>query len=286
MDPNLIKNAKASGEVEKTPEMHVLGISVLVAILFVVGGFMAATKANVDYICTRIIEDTGSCTNGAWGTWDTVVSDTDTVTGQTTTIQQRVYTGTRITRHIISYLNRRTACGDGYIQEEHGNTDGASGFHDQGTIITESQVCQVEEQRTVYEDGTIDDVITIDITGDDADVTGETITVDDLEEINAFRRAQLDLGLYAQPVLVAPGQTTTVGWTTVEMSSCRVTADKNDDEWGAEDISVPNATSVSGEEESSEITEETTYTLDCIDFEGNPHQEAVSVRLVPNWEEF
>ena len=269
---------------------YLIALSVLVGILLVFGGFMMSTQANADYICTRIIEDTGSCTNGAWGEWATVASDTDAETGDTTLVEERTYTGTRVIRHVIEYLNRRTSCNAGYSQAYYANTGGASGFHG-GNIVTESQVCQIQEQRTTYVDGdtqqsTLGELVTTDNPTGAGDTVSDTISVDSLEAINEFRRAQADLGLSVQPALIAVGQSAEVRWTTVEMVACRVTADSNDDQWGAVDLDQQDLSSIAGVESSSPITQATTYTLDCIDFEGAPHQETATVRPIPQWEEF
>lgn len=271
---------------------YLTGGAVLVALLLIFGG-LASIRANADYICTRVIEDSGSCTNGAWGGWDAVNSSTDPDTGDETIEEARVYTGTRVIRHTISYLNRRTSCDAGYDQRQYADTKGESGFHG-GKIVTESQVCQIQESRTRVVDGdtgeeTIDGaVVTTALNNGSAGnaTSQEETTINSLDEINAFRRANRDLGFSVQPSIVASGDTTTVKWTTVEMDVCTVTADNNGDRWGATSLEGADSSSTAGEETSSPITQVTTYTLSCIDFEGNPMEEQATVHLVPQWEEF
>ena len=278
---------------------YAIALALLVGVLIIFGGFMASTQANADYICTRIVEDSGSCTNGAWGNWAVVGTQTDATTGDQTVTEQRVYTGTRVIRHIIQYISRRTTCAAGYAQQQTGGGGGASGFRS-GSIVTESQVCQIQEQRTSFVDGstggrqTGDAIVIDDGTGAGAGGAGgagggttrTTTTIGSLAEILAFRRANIDLGLSVVPAIVSPGQTAQVRWTTVEMVGCRVTADRNADMWGATDLDQQDLASIAGDHTSSPITQTTTYTLSCIDFEGNPHQETATVRIAPEWQEF
>lgn len=267
---------------------ELIALALLVLILIVLGGVLRS-QANADYICTRIIEDSGTCSNGAWGPWEDVLSEEDEETNGIAIIQRRIYTGTRTLRHVIEYLNRRTSCETGYEQSYSGNTGGDSGFHG-GQIITESQVCQVEENRTVYFNAEGDEIDTSAITStmSSGENSEEMTTVSSLNEINDFRRANRDLGLSATPAIVTRGQSTNIRWTTVEMLACRVTSNKSADFWGVEDpaTSGTNIASTAGSEVTSPIDDVTIYTLDCIDFEGNPMQETAAVHLVPEWEEF
>ena len=264
---------------------HGVTFAILFALLLIFGGFLSGTRANVDYICTRIIEDTGSCTNGAWSHWQTVATETEPGTGATTVLEERIYTGTRTVRHVIEYLSRRTSCNDGFEQEWFGDSSGKSGFWD-GNIVTESQVCQIAEQRRTHTDaeGISDTVISQDAVLGDT-VSNSTI-VSSLDEIDAFRRARRDLGLSVRPALVTAGSTTEVRWITVEMVACQVSADTNADTWGAVGLAEENIASTAGLEISSPIASQTTYTLECIDFAGELHQETATVRIAPEWQEF
>lgn len=273
-------------------QMYGTALAILIALLLIFGGFMASTRANADYICTQIVESSGSCTNGEWGGWANVSSNTDPETGSTATLQQRVYTGTRTIRHTITYLNRRTSCDSGYTQTYSGDTSGASGFHG-GNIVTESQVCQIQEQRTVYTDANNN---TTEVTGilstevNLSDVNSETTTLNSLSEVDeklsAIRRANINLEISASPSIVSAGQTTEIRWSSVEMVACRITADQNADTWGAATIQVPDFASIAGTETSSPIDDVTLYTIECTDFEGGAHEETATVRIVPTWEEF
>jgi len=290
MDSNSTPEATGTTNSSKNP---FVALAILVALLIVVSGFTLSTRGNADYICTQVIEDTGMCSNGSWSDWQTVEQ-----TGSTGT-QQRVYTGTRTLRHTVTYSNVRSACNQGFTGKVVGSSGGASGFHGTGSVVSESEVCQVQEQRSVSfnESGGVIEAggVTSDITYS-GDIVKDTTEITSANELANFmadleagrlaaRREQIASNITAQPALVASGQTTQISWDTTEMVACRVTSDKTNDVWGADSILTPDLGSIAGTEESSPITGVTTFTLNCSDFEGNPHQEQATVRIAPQWQE-
>lgn len=81
--------------------------------------------------------------------------------------------------------------------------------------------------------------------------------------------------IFAKPTLVVQGTPIVVRWLSIETDSCEVTA-PNGDSW----------TGVTGEELSGDIEEKTTYTLECVGFDGTVVVDSVTVSIVPEWEEF
>jgi hypothetical protein len=75
------------------------------------------------------------------------------------------------------------------------------------------------------------------------------------------------------PGLLRPGETTTVAWTTNDMNSCTVTENNPEitDSW----------TGTTGSEESGEITEQTTYTLQCSIEGGGTFTDRATVNIIP-----
>lgn len=265
---------------------------VVVPVLILAGvlafGVRWHASGNADYICTRVIETEGICANGAWGDWET--TSTTTAAGVETRTERRIYTGSRILSRTVEYLNLRTACAEGFTQTLVGMGGGASGFRG-GDVITTSQVCQVEQSRTTDRNivtGTETGGVPVVVQETYGDITEETTAINSFEEINdvltRVRRDAVNLDIYVEPALVAAGTTTTVTWNSVEMTMCAVSADENTDAWGS--ITSEDETVLAGEETSAPIQSETIYTLDCIDFEGNPHQKTAIVRMIPVFQEF
>jgi len=81
--------------------------------------------------------------------------------------------------------------------------------------------------------------------------------------------------IFANPILVAQGTPTVIRWLSIETDSCEVSA-PNGDSW----------TGTTGEELTSDIEEEITYTLTCEGYEGTTFVDSVKVRVVPEWQEF
>lgn len=280
----VVDSASPKGE---TPLWKV-AVPVLILAGVLAFGVRWYASGNADYICTRVIETEGLCANGAWGDWQT--TNTTTTAGVETRTERRVYTGSRILSRTVEYLNLRTSCAEGFTQTLAGNGGGASGFHG-GDVVTTSQVCQVEQERTTYTNTTTGTqtggvaVVTQETYGD---TTEETTAINDFSEIDDAlldaRRDAVNLDIYVEPALVAAGTTTTVTWNSVEMTMCAVSADENIDAWGS--ITSEAETVLAGEEASAPIQSETIYTLDCIDFEGNPHQKTAIVRMIPVFQEF
>lgn len=82
--------------------------------------------------------------------------------------------------------------------------------------------------------------------------------------------------IFASPTLVNPGGNTVIRWLSTEAVSGEVTSSSNDDSW----------TGAIGEELSSGLTEETTYTLTCEGFDGTILTDSITVDIVPLWQEF
>lgn len=223
------------------------------------------TVANADYICTRVIVEDGSCGNGSWSPWTIVETYTDDQDREVT-VERRLYNGTRVLRHVIQYANRRTTCQDGYVRTNRGESGGDSGFMS-GNVRTESAICSLEERRVVVGDDT-GDVTRTDL-GDGA-VTTDSRTLGSLGDATAFRKSLITALLDVHPNLVMADDVTKVTWTSIETTSCTVTG-SNGDSWEG----------LTGEELSSPITGETTYTLNCVAFDGSTVSDTKKVNVAP-----
>lgn len=96
----------------------------------------------------------------------------------------------------------------------------------------------------------------------------------------------IDLPIRVVPSLVRSGDKTRVYWGPVlGMHACAVRADINGDAWpvSTDDLGLESPV---GGEASSPITDETTYTLRCVDEAGTEYSNKASVRILPNWQEF
>ncbi|OHB18901.1 MAG: hypothetical protein A2854_03555 [Parcubacteria group bacterium RIFCSPHIGHO2_01_FULL_56_18] len=252
--------------------------AILVAIASIAASFMIVrgAGANADYICTHVVEENGNCTNGSWGTWTTVSSSNDTAACAMNKIEKRTYTGTRTTRHILQYLNLRTACDGGYAQAGNGNQNGASGFHG-GTIVTESAACQIEETRTTRNQGNncaTPVTETISATTDIAALNSQSNAVSGIDQLTAFRVSMIAANIYAKPSLVRSGGTSVIKWQSRETTSCTVVG-TNGDSWEG----------TAGEKTSGIIANETTYTLTCIAFNGQTVTDQATVTIIPVFQE-
>src|SRR3989344_4283645 len=253
-----------------------IAIASIAASLFVVRN----VRANADYICTYIVEENGDCANGSWGSWGEVSSSQDTASCAITKIEKRTYTGTRTTRHILQYLNLRTACDGGYSQTGNGDQGGASGFHG-GTITSQSTACQIEETRTTRNPGnqcnnTINGTTPI-VTSTQSDIAAlnnQSTAVSSVDQLTAFRVSMIAANIYAKPSLVRSGGTTVVKWQGREVTACTV-AGTNGDQWEG----------TSGEKTSGVINNETTYTLTCTGFNGQTVTDQATVTVIPVFEE-
>lgn len=230
------------------------------------------TVANADYICTRVIVEDGSCGNGTWSPWTVVETYTDDQDREVY-VERRIYNGTRTLRHVIQYANRRTACQDGYVRTNRGQSGGSSGFMS-GNIRTENAICSLEERRTLLGDAT-EETEKTEINferkelGDGA-VTTDRRNLDDLRDASRFRRSLITALLDVHPNLVMEGETTKITWSSIETKSCSVTG-SNGDSW----------TGLSGEKTSSPITGETTYTISCTAFDNTKVSETKKVNIAP-----
>jgi hypothetical protein len=86
-----------------------------------------------------------------------------------------------------------------------------------------------------------------------------------------------DLDLRVIPSLVRSGNTTKVNWSSTNVKSCTVTG-QNGDSW-------TGLQSILGGNISKPITAQTTYTLSCIDLEGDTQTKQATVRILPTFQE-
>ncbi|MDP6387844.1 MAG: hypothetical protein QGG63_01010 [Candidatus Pacebacteria bacterium] len=259
----------------------------IIALIIAIGGFVVIytqiSTANVDYICTYIVEENDPCGNGNWGTWSTISTTGDS--GQCTQVktEKRIYTGTRETRHILQYLSLRTSCQSGYSQAQHGDSGGSSGFHG-GSIVSETAACQIEETRTTADiagtcsggggGGGQTDVTTSSVQTDTGTSDSQTTNISALEQLTQFREEKIDGQITADPDLLRRGNTTEVRWQGVEVTACTVTG-SNGDSWSG----------TSGEEITSPIESVTTFTLNCTAFNDTQVQDSVEVEVLPEFQE-
>lgn len=284
--PELV-TTNSESQSKKVP-LWKIAIPALIILLVGIFGINYFATSNTDYICTRTVATEGTCTDGAWGGWATVNTTTN---GDIQTVtQQRVYTGTRLLSRQVEYLNLRTNCAAGFDQQVHGSGGGNSGFHG-GNVITTTQVCQIAQSRVMTHNvKTGEDVQTAPttvISQTYGDTHEETVSINSFDDVGGVllqaRRDAVALDITAEPNLVAPNTTTSVHWTSVEMTHCLVTASTNADTWGS--LTSVDATKLTGQENTRPIKEETTYTLKCLDFEGNPHEKTAKVRITPSFQE-
>jgi hypothetical protein len=86
-----------------------------------------------------------------------------------------------------------------------------------------------------------------------------------------------DLTLRVIPSLVHRGDTVRVNWSALNVLSCDITA-PNGDAW-------EGLQSIVGGNVSGAITQQTTYTLSCIDQKGAAAKKQATVNILPGWEE-
>jgi hypothetical protein len=241
------------------------------------------SSANADYICTYIVEENDPCGNGSWSSWADTSTTGDSAQCTQRTEKRRVYTGTRETRHILQYLNLRTACDSGYSQAGHGGGGGASGFHG-GSIISETAVCQIEEIRITEDSPSCVPVskggsggsggsgtnITTSNIKKDLELKTNSTSISAKSQLNQFRESKIAAQISVDKELVNKGTAVTVSWQTVEMTSCTVTG-SNGDSWSG----------TAGEQLSKPLEFVTTFTLDCTAFNNTKVQESVEVKILP-----
>lgn len=280
MEPEIQINTPAAPRDHKL--VYITWGAIIVAIAAIAASFMIVrgAGANADYICTHIVEENSDCANGSWGPWSEVSSTNDTTACAVTKIEKRTYTGTRTTKHILQYLNLRTACDSGYTQTKSGKASGESGFHG-GTIITESSACQIEETRTTRNPGTgpscNPNATTTEVTSlmtDIAALNQQAADVTGKDQLTQFRISMIAANIYAKPPLVKSGGTTVVKWQSREVTECTVSG-TNGDQWEG----------TAGEKTSGVIEGETVYTLTCIAFNGQTVTDQATVTVIPDFEE-
>lgn len=260
-----------------------------IAIVFAVGLLVYSLKtsrANSDYICTKVVELSGNCANGSWGGW-TQTSQTTDANNITTTTYQRTYTGTRETSKTLTYLNLRTACQAGYAQTGGGSQNGASGFHG-GSVTTTQSACQITQTQTVVKtSGPTGGNSKWTITSTQTDLAQASTTqrsVGSLEELNANDTSAgsggsgASLGeasgeIAVKPELVRAGQTTTVAWSASGADSCAVASDGGD-AWSG----------LAGTQVSKPIMRKTTFTLTC-SVGGAELTSTATVNVTPTYQE-
>ena len=269
---------------EQKQQTYIIWGAVILAVAAIAASFFVIRNAtaNADYICTHVTEENGDCTNGNWGAWGEVSSTEESCV--VTKLEKRVYTGSRTTRHILQYLNLRTACEGGYAQSGSGSGGGASGFHG-GTIITESAACQIEEVRTTRKGSTANTCsatqmqmapeVTVTKTQSDINaLDAKTASVSAVNQLTAFRESMISAKIFVNPPLVRRNATTLVKWQGVEVTDCTVTG-SNGDTWPG----------TSGERTSSPITVRTVYTLSCTAFNGATVTDEATVNITPVFRE-
>lgn len=102
----------------------------------------------------------------------------------------------------------------------------------------------------------------------------EWITLD--QNGGTLGAADITTNISAEPSLVSPGNATVIRWFSTETTACEVTSSSNGDVW----------TGTFGEELSSPILEQTTYTLACTAFDNSTAVDTTVVNIVPQWQEF
>lgn len=242
-------------------------------------GAATVAKSNKDRPCTRTVNTASVdmlCAVNSWSAWEDVSQeDPEGYACETYEVtQRRIGQGTR-----ASSLTTVSGCG---IGEE---------------ISSMNQTCQVEDMRTVRR--TVEGIAAngtdcnsapeVVIGGEEPDdfIDGTTIiggaptlgdgnlTPAQLAQLTELRRKSISAKITAQPLLVAPGQTSVVTWESRETNSCTVTA-TNNDTWSATD----------GSATTSPISVPTVYTLTCLSFENNPVDPvSVTVSTAPKWNE-
>lgn len=265
--------------------IHMWIVAIILLAAAIATSQISPTIANSDYICTKIVEAAGSCTNGAWGAWETISEST--AGGLTTTTSRRIYTGTRAVSRTFTYLNLRTSCDVGYTQSSNGDSTGASGFHS-GNISTQYSACQIEE--TKVQGGSSATGGSSRITAQQRDMGTSTVTqqvqeVSSLAELNALSGSVVagsgavtagnsSAELQARPTLVRSGDTTLLTWGAAGVASCVLTG-TNGDRW----------TTLSGTQHSSALHSQTTFRLVCARDEGEELATEVVVSIVPQFQE-
>ncbi len=106
----------------------------------------------------------------------------------------------------------------------------------------------------------------------DGEVTWVTITDN---SGNGIGVSGIFSDIFAVPALVSSGNSTVIRWLSTETASCTVTS-TNGDTWSG----------TIGEEVTTAITGETTYTVTCEGYDQSSISDSVIVDIVPNWEEF
>lgn len=265
----------------------VLAAAALVASFLIVSN----VKANADYICTHVIDEASECGNGSWGEWQTLSTSNDQQACTVTTTKRRVYTGTRVVSHILSYLNLRTACEVGYGAAVAGSGGGASGNQGRGgTIVTETSACQVAETQTTRSaltgtgcTSTIKTpVTTTESSQTDLSTNQTTQSVGAVADLDAFRATMIRALIWATPILVHPGERSTLHWQGREVTSCSV-AGSNGDGTGVNETGTWTGTA--GEQPTSVLSAGTIYTVTCTAFNGTTVVSSTTVGLIPTFQE-
>lgn len=110
----------------------------------------------------------------------------------------------------------------------------------------------------------------------DGDGVIEWIDIDSNGPNGEFGPTDIACEIFAAPSLVNPGGQTVIRWLSTETDTATVTANTNGDSWEGR----------FGEEISSFILQQTTYTLSCVGYDGSIVTDSVTVEIVPMWEEF
>jgi hypothetical protein len=159
-----------------------------------------------------------------------------------------------------------------------------SGYVASGTTQSASRTYAMAGEKTVKvmaqdEGGLSSSWATLSFTCADSATAGLNDGGDDTGDGGGgtFLPPSADLDIRAIPSLVRQGNTTQVNWSATNVQSCTVLGE-NGDQWSGTESPI-------GGETSSPITGQTTYTLTCIDTEGNTLQQQATVNVIPGFEE-
>lgn len=277
MDQNTNKEFNPTSHQKKWKLIGIIALVIAIGAFAVI--YTQISTANADYICTYIVEENDPCGNGSWGAWTTISTSGDSEQCTQVTTEKRTYTGTRETRHILEYLNLRTACESGYKRKRSGSRGGSSGFHG-GRIVSETAACQIEEIRVTEgvvagdDSASCDTNTTTTDTQTDLGTDTQSTNISAKDQLTKFRKSKIGGWITVDPKLLPRGTSTTVQWQGVEMTSCTVTG-SNGDRWKG----------TAGQKLSSPIEFATTFTFDCTAFNGTKFQDFIKVNILPDFRE-
>lgn len=300
-----------SGSAPRGGDIHLSGIAIVwagIVALAVIGVSVFAgvqlASSNSDIICTRSFSDSGSCTNGSWGSWQ-VVSQGPTASCTYEIVETRTYTGVRntITGDFSVRANLHTHC----------NLSDDAFRSGSGSISSRFAACQIQETRARSIAGsgigascsfpsgtsTIGKVVsdTNTETEGEVDASLSTTTSGTYQDyLNVIDARFATSSIWALPSLVRAGDVTSINWSSGHVKSCTVSG-TNGDSWPKQttqtqtdadgnQIQVPvTPAGLSGSETSSPIQAQTIYTLACTTAVGTKVTQQVIVNILPVFQE-